>query len=257
MDGLFSFLVRLLAGLVCGFIDSALGMGYGVSATSVFLSFGVSPAIASASVHTSEMVVDFVSGVSHWRLGNFEKGHFLRLTVPGVVGALAGAFFLAWSSVSLSKVWVSGVLLVLGVYVLLRFLRRDINLNRRLSDRSVPLLGAFAAFIDVSCGGGWGPICTSVYVLDGAEPRKAVGLVEITEPFISLTSVLAFGFLLGFENFLWSLALPMIIGGVILTPVAALLTKKVPKRWLGILIGVWLILLNARTLLKVYGFKII
>jgi len=70
------------------------------------------------------------------------------------------------------------------------------------------------------------------------EPRKAVGIVEIIEPFISLTSVLAFGFLLWFKNFLWSLALLMIIGGVILIPIAALLAKKIPKRWLGILIGV-------------------
>lgn len=74
-----------------------------------------------------------------------------------------------------------------------------------------------AAFIDVSCGGGWGPICTSAYVLNNTEPRKAVGIAKITEPIISLTSVVAFGILLGFENFLWSLALPMVIGGIFLT----------------------------------------
>jgi uncharacterized membrane protein YfcA len=257
MTDLSTFLVTVLAGLVCGFIDSSLGMGYGVSAASVFLSFGISPAIASASVHTSEMFVDFVSGISHWKLGNFERGHFIRLTLPGIVGALAGAFFITWAATSISKIWVSGILLVLGAFILARFLRRDLKVKRYLSNRSVPLLGAFAAFIDVSSGGGWGPICTSAYVLNGTEPRKAVGIVEITEPIISLTSVLAFGFLLGFENFLWALALPMIIGGVLLTPVAALVAKKIPRRLLGILIGVWLIILNARTLLRAYGINIL
>ena len=102
-----------------------------------------------------------------------------------------------------------------------------------------------------------GPICTSVYILNGTEPRKAVGIVEITEPIISLTSVITFGILLGFESFLWELALPMIIGGFILTPIAALTAKKIPKRSLGILIGVWLIILNTRTLLREYGITIL
>jgi len=44
----------------------------------------------------------------------------VRLTVSGVFGALAGANFLVWSAVSISKVWVSDVLLVLGVYILSR-----------------------------------------------------------------------------------------------------------------------------------------
>ncbi len=247
---LLMFLIMMFAGLVCGFIDSSLGMGYGVSATTVFLTFGISPAIASASVHTSEMVVDFVSAISHWKLGNFERGHFLRLTLPGIIGALAGAFFITWTTLSISKTWVSAVLTILGAFILTRFLRRNLNLKKRLSNRSVPLLGLFAAFIDVSSGGGWGPICTSAYVLNGTEPRKAIGIVEITEPIVSLTSVITFGILLGFENFLWGLALPMIIGGFILTPIAAFMAKKIPKRWLGILIGVWLIILNARTLIQ-------
>ena len=36
----------------------------------------------------------------------------------------------------------------------------------------------------------------------------------------------------------------MIIGGFILTPIAGWLAKKTPKRMLGILIGLWLIILN-------------
>ena len=161
-----------------------------------------------------------------------------------------GAFFIVWVSSSFSKIWVSGILLILGLYILSRFLRHNLAIKRRLSNRTVPLLGAVAAFIDVSGGGGWEPICTSAYVLNGSEPRKAVGTVEITEPIISLTSVIAFGILLGFENFLWGLALPMIIGGILLTPVAAYVTKRIPKRWLGILIGAWLVILNTRTLLR-------
>jgi uncharacterized membrane protein YfcA len=81
--------------------------------------------------------------------------------------------------------------------------------------------------------------------------------VEITELVISLTSVFTFSFLLGFENFLWGLALPMILGGVFLTPLAAFTAKRISKRWLGISIGALLIILNLRTLLRAYGIMIL
>jgi len=67
-----NILVFVLAGLFCGFIDSCLGMGFGVTSASVLISFGVAPAIASASVHAAEAVVDIGSGLAHYRLGNVD-----------------------------------------------------------------------------------------------------------------------------------------------------------------------------------------
>jgi len=77
-----------------------------------------------------------------------------------------------------------------------------------------------------------------------------VGSIEFTEPIISIVAVLTFGFTLGFEKFMWNMVIPMIIGGLILTPVAGILTTKIPKRLLGSLIGIWLVLLNLWGLLK-------
>ena len=84
-------------------------------------------------------------------------------------------------------------------------------------------------------------------------PKKAVGTVEITEPIISFTAVIVFGILFGFENFLWSIVIPIMIGGIILTPISAYLTKKIPKKWFGILVGLWLLILNLRTVLQSLG----
>jgi uncharacterized protein len=53
-------------------IDGAAGMAYGVSATSVMLSFGIPPATASASVHAAEVFTTGISGLSHWRFGNVQ-----------------------------------------------------------------------------------------------------------------------------------------------------------------------------------------
>ena len=55
-----SILIFIAVGFVAQIIDGALGMAYGVSSTSFLLSIGMSPAAASASVHTVEI---FTTGV--------------------------------------------------------------------------------------------------------------------------------------------------------------------------------------------------
>lgn len=221
-------------------------MGYGVSAASVLVTFGIAPAIASASIHTAEGFVDSVSAVAHWKLQNIEKELFWRLAGPGIVGAALGAIFLSWLSLASAK-WFFGIILFgMGLIIFFRFARTRIVVKRKLPKRFVPLLGLIAAFIDVTGGGGWGPLCTPIFILGGSEPQKAVGTVEATEPLISFTAMIMFGITLGFESFLWSLVIPITLGGFILTPVAAIVSKKVPPRILGILIGVLLMILNGR-----------
>ena len=48
------FLLFVAVGLVAQMVDGAIGMAYGVTSTTVLLSFGVSPAMASACVHAAE-----------------------------------------------------------------------------------------------------------------------------------------------------------------------------------------------------------
>jgi len=227
-------------------------MGYGVTATSVLVSFGIAPAIASASIHTAEGIVDSVSAISHWKLGNVQKRRFWRLMIPGVFGAVLGAYFLSWIALSAAKPFVAFILLGMGIIILFRSARKKIIIKTKLPEKLVPMLGLVAGFVDVSGGGGWGPLCTPIFILGGSEPAKAVGTVEATEPFISFAAILTFGIILGFESFLWSIIIPIIIGGAILTPVGAYLSKRIPGKMLGILIGTVLIILNARLLWMVF-----
>ncbi len=109
-----------------------------------------------------------------------------------------------------------------------------------------------AGFIDASGGGGWGPILTPAFIATGSTPRKAVGTVEFTEPMISVATFVTFGLIIGFESFLWNIVLPMVIGGIVLTPIAAYVTSKTPRRLLGILVGLWVAALNIRTLIMLF-----
>ncbi len=52
-------------------------MGCGTSGSSLLVTLGLAPAIASASVYAAEVVTAFASGTSHLRLGNVDKRTFL------------------------------------------------------------------------------------------------------------------------------------------------------------------------------------
>ena len=47
-------LLFIAVGFAAQMVDGALGMAYGLTATTVLLSFGTTPAVASASVHAAD-----------------------------------------------------------------------------------------------------------------------------------------------------------------------------------------------------------
>lgn len=66
-------IVLALVGLAAQLVDGSLGMGYGVTSSTLLVALaGLTPAAASASVHISEIVTNAASGVSHWRLKNVD-----------------------------------------------------------------------------------------------------------------------------------------------------------------------------------------
>jgi uncharacterized membrane protein YfcA len=251
-------MVLVIVGLACGFVDSSLGMGYGVTSASVLVSFGIAPALASASVHSAEAFIDTISAGSHLKLGNVRKDILVPMLIFGTFGAVLGAAGLSFLALNAAKPIVSLILLIMGSVILIKFLFRwkkgdndcsSAQKDVEYSKRKISLLSFIAGFVDASGGGGWGPILTPAFVATGSNPRKAIGTVEFTEPIISLSVVITFGLLVGFETFLWNLVLPVVLGGVILTPLAAYCCSKIPKRALGILVGAWIVFLNIRTLL--------
>ena len=120
-----TFFWFLLAGFLAQIVAGALGMAYGVTSNSVLLSFGLSPRLASAAVHTAEVFTTGVSGLSHIKFGNFNKALFLKLMVPGVFSVYVVAYLLG--SVidgDLIKPYVNGYLIFLGVIILYKEIGR-------------------------------------------------------------------------------------------------------------------------------------
>jgi uncharacterized membrane protein YfcA len=245
----------VLVGFAAQFIDGTLGMGYGVSSTSLLVAVGLAPAIASASVHTAEIVTTLVSGIAHHQLGNVKRELVLYLAIPGVIGGAAGAYFLSSIPGKTIKPWVAGLLLGMGCLILYRFLtrkRRSVA-SRPLSRPKMFILGLVAAFLDAVGGGGWGPVATpSLILAENDQPNEVVGSVNLVEFFVTTAEAITFALTIGLEAFRWDIVVTLLVGGVIAAPIAAWVCKKLPHRMMGILIGVLLILLNLRTLILTF-----
>jgi uncharacterized protein len=249
-----AFLLFALAGLIAQLVDGSLGMAYGVTSTSVLLAAGTAPAIASASVHLAEVGTTLASGASHWRFGNVDWRVVGILAVPGAVGAVLGAYVLV-NMTEDAEPYMAGILLLLGVYVLLRFSSRAVAKRvvsgPRPGGKFLGPLGLVAGFLDASGGGGWGPVATSSLLASGRlEPRKVVGSVDTSEFVVALAASIGFLFTLSQEGIDYTVVLALMVGGVIAAPFAAYIVRLLPARVLGTGAGGLIIITNARTLLN-------
>lgn len=243
-----------LVGLVAQLVDGSLGMGYGVTSSTLLILAGLTPAAASASVHFSELGTNLASGLAHWRLRNVDWPVVARIAGPGAVGAFLGATVLSALSTEAAAPVMAIILALLGAYILVRFiLGFRPMIKKRLTLRFLAPLGAFAGFIDATGGGGWGPVATPALLADGRlAPRKVIGSVDTSEFAVSAAASLGFLFGLGAAGINWGFALALLVGGVIAAPLAAYLVRIVPAHLLGVAVGGFILLTNSRTLLKTY-----
>ncbi|KQT91059.1 permease [Marmoricola sp. Leaf446] len=252
MERLFVF---AFVGLLAQVIDGSLGMAYGVTASTLLLANGVAPAVASASVHLAEVGTTAVSGFSHWRFGNVEWGVVARLAVPGAIGAFVGASVLSNLSTESATPWVAVLLLLLGVYIVARFVfgKKPVVVTRRPGTRFLAPLGLFAGFIDATGGGGWGPVATPTLISSGRlHPRKVIGSVSTAEFAVTVAASVGFLIGLGSEAIDWRVVGGLLIGGVVAAPFAAYLVRHVSLPVLGALVGSVILITNSRTLLRAF-----
>ncbi len=239
------FFLYALAGFLAQLIDGALGMAYGVTATSILLTVGVPPVAASATVHAAECFTTGASALSHRALGNVSSFLFRKLLIPGVVGAAIGAYILTNLPGEKLKPFIAGYLLLMGFIIVVKAFGRFPP--RQVTTHLGPL--AFCgAFVDAIGGGGWGPIVASNLIVRGNNVRETVGSVNAVEFFVTLSSSIVFVLTLGASN--WKIILGLALGGVIAAPLGAYACKKLPVKPFMILVGVLIMAVSVRTLYK-------
>ncbi len=241
-------LYYIAIGITAQLVDGALGMAYGVTASSLLLGLGLPPAVASATVHAAECFTTGASAASHHAFGNIDKRLFRRLLLPGIVGAGVGAYLLASLPGEAMRPWVAGYLMLMGVVIIIKAFRAFPS--RQVTTHMAPL-GFFGALVDAMGGGGWGPIVASNLLARGNEFRLTVGTVNAVEFFVTLTASLVFLLTLGLEH--WDVILGLALGGVVAAPFGAWLVRRVRPRPMLVCVGLLVIGLSLRTLLKHLG----
>ena len=240
------FAYFMLGGFIAQMIDGALGMAYGVSATTFLLSFGITPAVASMSVHASEIFTSGVSGFLHLRFGNVNNKLFKTIVIPGVIGAILGAYVLSEfeNYSSYIKPIVSTYTLFLGALIIYKVIRKR---QTRKKVTKAGWLGLLGGFLDSIGGGGWGPVVSSTLIASGKYPRMIVGSVNLAEFFVSLASSFTFLTILG--TAVWQPIVGLILGGICAAPIAAYLSSKLNIKAMMLFVGIIVIIVSLRNIL--------
>lgn len=243
-----AFLFYFMAGFISQLVDGAVGMGYGVTSTSLLMGMGVPPAAISGSVHTAEIFSSAASGYSHYKFGNVNRKLFRALVVPGVIGAVAGAAMLVWlgnTYGNLIRPFLAAYCLFLGIRILRQSWQKK-KRNARVK-RAGWLAGA-GGFLDSVGGGGWGPLVTSTLIAKGRSPQYVIGSVSLSEFFVTLASAVSFFAMIGITH--WQVIAGLMAGGALAAPLAARLAGRLPLRVMLICVGIMVITWSTLILVK-------
>ena len=243
------FLLFVVVGFAAQIVDGAIGMAYGLISTAVLLGLGVPPATASASVHAAEVFTTGASALSHWRFGNVDLRLFRKLAFAGMLGGALGAYLLTALPGHIIRPLVSVYLAIMGAMILYKALRRVTPESKE--PRNVPALGLCGGFLDAIGGGGWGALVASTLVGQGTKARMAIGSTNAAEVLVALTISATFVATIGLD--LWPMILGLVVGGAVAAPFAAYVTQQLPDRPLMILVGVVIVILSLREVVRLYG----
>ena len=240
-----------LIGFIAQMIDGALGMAYGVTVSTLLMSLGlpiITPAVASASMHASEIFTTGSSSLVYMRFKNINMKMFKALVWPGVIGAVLGVAAVSMLSkeyFSIIKPFISGYTLVLGVIILIRTFKTPKKTKKFKQLGPIAFCGGF---FDSVGGGGWGPIVTSSLLASGRSFRYAVGSAHLAKFFVALTSTVTFFVFIGLSH--WQIIFGLVIGGMIAAPMSIYFSTKIPIKKGLIMVGVLIILISSKTIIQ-------
>ncbi|CAN5895814.1 hypothetical protein BH11BAC7_BH11BAC7_09300 [soil metagenome] len=245
-----SILLWILAGFIAQLIDGSMGMAYGVTTTTFLLSFGIPPAVASASMHASEIVTTGTSSLIYLRYRNINVKLFRSMLIPGAIGAIVGA-----CTISLLKPYMGYVRPVVSVYTLILgilIIRKALGVlrSKRKKIKRVGVLALAGGFLDSVGGGGWGPIVTSSLVAGGRDLRYSIGSAHAAKFFVAVISTITFFFMIGIGH--WIIILGLILGGLIAAPLSIWLSTRISVRNGLILVGLVIIITSLKSLIGAF-----
>ncbi|WP_185864254.1 TSUP family transporter [Blattabacterium cuenoti] len=249
-----NFLYLIFTGFFAQLVDGAIGMGYGLTCTTILMSFGIPLSTISASIHTAEIFSSGISGLSHYRMGNVNNKLFKILLIPGILGSIIGAFLLSKFGDNYAF-YIKPMLAIYTFFLGIKILLRTCNWNKNNKKiKKIGYLAGLGGFFDSFAGGGWGPFVTSTLISKGRTPKYVIGSVSLSEFFVTLSSTLTFFSLLGINY--WKIVFGLVFGGIFAAPIAARISGKLPITticfFIGILVIIWSIKILYHSIILIF-----
>ncbi len=244
------FIITALVSLICMYVDSTLGMGYGTTLTPILLLMGYDPLKVVPALLVCQWVAGIAAGISHQSAGNIDLSsgspHLrvaLVLAACGIVGALIAVKVFVSIDASMLTTIIGVLVLIVGIVIFATRGRRF-----RFSWRKIIVLGLIASFCKGLSAGGYGPIVTGGQILSGIGGKQAIGITALSEGLTCLVAVMAFlatGVVKDLE-----VAYPLVIGAMCSVPLSAYTVRQLTMKRLTTLIAVITILLGLATVGK-------
>lgn len=269
------FLLIIVLALVCEFVDSSVGMGYGTILCPLLIGIGFEPLFVIPALLLSQAVGGLTASLFHARLRNVSFSPqskdfkiFLIITGTGILATIFAAILALNIPKIVLSTYIGALVLAMGILVL-------INLRFNFSIKKMIGVGIISGFNKGLSGGGFGPIVTSGQIISGHKAKRAVGVTTLSEAPICITGFLTFligkviiqseGSILSrpigeiartvflSQSILrWDLLIALLIGVCLVAPLGPLLTKKIAKKRWRYVLGPLVILLGAWVLIKTY-----
>ena len=245
-------LFLIIPAFLTAVVDIVFGMGFGLTMTPILLLMGYAPHQIVPALLFSSMLGNLVSPFFHHKFKNVDfslcSRHFNMSVLIGILGVV-GSFVGASVSIGISDFYLSlyiGLLITaLGLFLLL-----NKKLRATFSWLKLAFMSLFGSFNKGISGSGFGPITTTGMIVMGVDEKVAVSIQTFSELFVSIAGFLTFA--LAGSQIAWNLLLPLSIGVVLSTPLAAFLVHKFESRKLRTVIAIVTVVLGVVTLFSLF-----
>ncbi len=230
--------IAFIVAFILQFLDASAGMGYG-TLTAILIILGFAPLESVSAVIFTSAVLSLFAGVLHHNFKNVNfsqkknKNILLVLIGFGIIAIFLGVFLATNVSSLFLKIYVGGLVILVGVFILIQKKKKS-----KFSWKRLMAFGFLASFNKGLAGNGYGPVLAGGQILSGVNPKKAVGITALSEGIVSLIGFILFIFINGFSDVNWSLVTSLTAGGLISTPLATYFVKKVKSNILKYLIAI-------------------
>jgi len=247
-----TYLLLIVPAFLTAMIDIVFGMGFGLTLTPILLLLGFPPHEIVPALLFSSLMGNIFSSIFNHKFKNVDfslcSKHFNMSMLIGILG-IAGSFIGASISIGISNFYLSlyiGLLIVgLGLFLLL-----NKKMKASFSWLKLVFLSLFGSFNKGISGSGFGPIVTTGMIIMDVNEKAAVSIQTFSELFVSISGFLTF--ILAGSQISWNLVLPLSVGVISSTPLAAFVVHKFESKTLRNAIAMVTVVLGSLTLLSVF-----